>query len=75
MEILNYTEFRNHSKRYFDAVEEGESFIVVRKGKAVARISPYQGSAEGWKRKVRRVSLKSSEKSALDYLVDERREE
>ncbi len=74
MEILNYTDFRNHSKRYLDAVEEGESFIIVRKGKAVARISPYRGETDGWKRKVRRVSLKNTKKTALDYLVEERRE-
>jgi antitoxin (DNA-binding transcriptional repressor) of toxin-antitoxin stability system len=74
MEILNYTDFRDHSKHYFDALEQGRSFIIVRKGKAVARISPYHGGEEGWKRKVQRIRLKNPSKTSLDYVMEERTE-
>jgi prevent-host-death family protein len=51
MEYVQYTDFRNHSKDYFDRIEEGESYIIVRKGKPVARMLPFEQSNPGWKKK------------------------
>lgn len=74
MEFLNYTDFRSRSKHYFEAVEGGSSFIIIRKGKPVAKISPFRESQTGWKRKVRRIKLQNTEKTTLDYLMEERSE-
>jgi prevent-host-death family protein len=75
MEFLKFTDFRNHSKEYFEKIEEGESFIIIRKGKPVARIIPFEQKTEGWKRSFKRVTLKDNNKTTLDYIAAERSEE
>jgi antitoxin (DNA-binding transcriptional repressor) of toxin-antitoxin stability system len=37
MNFLKFTDFRNNSKEYLDKVENGDSFIIIRKGKAVSK--------------------------------------
>lgn len=37
---VNFSELRNNAKRYFDAVERGESLEVYRNGKPIAIVSP-----------------------------------
>lgn len=50
MLIATFSELRNHAKRYFDAVELGESVEIYRNGKPVAILSPIRsGSSERWK--------------------------
>lgn len=47
-----FTEFRQHAKKYFDAVERGEVVLIIRHGKVIAEINP-AGSDEAipsWKR-------------------------
>lgn len=73
MNYLKFTDFRNNSKEYFDKVEHGSSFIIIRKGKPVAKIIPFDESNPGWKRNNIKVKLKTS-KSTLDFLLDERDE-
>ena len=75
MEYLQFTDFRNHSKEYFEKIEGGEGFIIVRKGKPVAKILPFEEKAQGWKRPVRRVKLKTTEKTTTDYIAEERAEQ
>jgi prevent-host-death family protein len=72
MQYIKYTDFRNKSKEYIDKVEEGNDFIIVRKGKPVAKLIPFNtNESQGWKRNIKRVTLKSK-KTTLDYILDER---
>jgi len=51
MITVTCSELRNKARKYFDAVEKGESIEVCRHGKAVALVSPVsQHSMERWKR-------------------------
>jgi prevent-host-death family protein len=62
MKYLQYTEFRNNSKSYIDKVEEGEEYIVIRKGKPVAKIVPFETeNQQGWKRSIKKVKVTQGE--------------
>ncbi|MBU4272233.1 MAG: type II toxin-antitoxin system prevent-host-death family antitoxin [Planctomycetes bacterium] len=51
MITVTFTELRNHAKKYFDAVDEGETIEVCRHGKPVAVLTPIrERSMERWKR-------------------------
>lgn len=51
MITVTFTELRNHAKKYFDAVDEGETIAVCRRGKPVAVLSPIdEQSTSQWKR-------------------------
>ena len=71
MEYIQFTEFRNHSKEYFDKVEDGAGFVVIRKGRPIAQIIPFKVSLPGWKRDIRRIKLKGNV-STLDFIMNER---
>lgn len=66
MEYVQFTDFRNHSKDYFDKIEEKESYIIVRRRKPVARMLPFEEPNPGWKRSVKRIKLKAGERSTTD---------
>ncbi len=72
MEYLQFTDFRNHSKKYFERIQEGASFIIVKKGSPVARIIPFNENIQGWKRSVSRVKLKNTRKTTIDFISEER---
>jgi prevent-host-death family protein len=40
MKTTTFTELRNNAKRYFDAVEKGETVEIYRHGKPIAVLSP-----------------------------------
>lgn len=40
MRNATFTEFRQHAKTYFDAVEKGETIRIIRYGKVIAQIIP-----------------------------------
>ncbi len=73
MNYLQFTDFRNKSKEYFDKVEHGSSFIIIRKGKPIAKIMPFNQIEPGWKRETKKIKLKSN-KSTLEYILQERSE-
>jgi prevent-host-death family protein len=51
MMTVTFTELRNHAKKYFDAVDEGETIAVCRHGKPVAVLAPInEQSMNRWKR-------------------------
>jgi prevent-host-death family protein len=58
MDYLQFTELRNSAREYFDKVEKGKSYVIVRKGKPIAKVIPFKEPVKGWKREVRRVTLK-----------------
>ena len=48
---VTFSELRNNAKKYFDAVEAGETLEVFRRGKPVAIITPIaQHKGDRWKR-------------------------
>ena len=50
MRTVTFSELRNQAKKYFDAVEKGETVEVYRHGKPVALLMPIQKrSVERWK--------------------------
>lgn len=50
MITVTCSELRNNARKYFDAVETGESIEVYRHGKPVALVTPIsQHSIERWK--------------------------
>lgn len=72
MEYIKYTDFKNKSKDYIDRVQEGHDFIIIRKGKPVARLIPFNvDQPQGWKRNIKKITLKSK-KTTLDYIQEER---
>jgi prevent-host-death family protein len=73
MTYLKFTDFRNKSKEYFDQVEHGSSFIIIRKGKPVAKLVPFDQAEPGWKRENRKITLKTK-KTTLDFIKLERNE-
>lgn len=50
MHNVTFSELRNNARKYFDAVERGESLEVYRKGKPIAIVSPVSSkSLTRWK--------------------------
>jgi len=49
MHETTFTEFRNRAKRYFDAVERGETVRIYRYGRPVAELVPVASRAPAWK--------------------------
>ncbi|MCX8125221.1 MAG: type II toxin-antitoxin system Phd/YefM family antitoxin [Spirochaetes bacterium] len=71
MLYIKYTDFKNKSKDYIDRVEEGQDFIIIRKGKPVARLMPIDiNKSHRWKPNIKKISLKT--KTTLDYIQEER---
>jgi len=51
MTTVTFSELRNNAKKYFDAVEKGESIEVFRRGKPVATVNPIRPrSLSRWKK-------------------------
>ncbi len=73
MEYVQFTEFRNQAKKYFDEIERGARFAIIRKGKPVAEILPFNNKATGWKRPVKKATLKG-DLTTTDILRRERDE-
>jgi len=73
MDYLQFTELRNSARTYFDKVEKGKSYVIVRKGKPIAKVIPFKEPVQGWKRKIKRVTLKNGVDSTtiLRQLRDE----
>lgn len=40
MVTISFTEFRQHAKGYFDAVEKGQTVRILRHGRLIAQIVP-----------------------------------
>ncbi len=50
MTSVTFTELRNHARKYFDAVERGESLTIYRRSKPVARLIPHrEGGLSRWR--------------------------
>lgn len=73
MEYVQFTALRNGAKEYFDEVEKGKSYIIIRKGKPIAKVIPFKSVEQGWKREIKMVTLRSGTDSSK-YLREERDE-
>lgn len=73
MEYVQYTDFRNRSKDYFDKVEKGFEYAIIRKGIPIAQITPFLGHTTGWKRDIKRLDLKGKV-DTLKLISEERSE-
>lgn len=51
MELVTFTDVRNHAKQYFDLVAAGGTVRVLRNGKPIADIVPILPDLPSWKRR------------------------
>ena len=58
MQETTFTELRTHAKRFFDAVERGETVRVLRNGKPTAEIIPIRAESASWKRGALPMTIK-----------------
>ena len=58
MQETTFTELRTHAKRFFDAVERGETVRVLRNGKPTAEIIPIRAESLSWKRGALPMTIK-----------------
>jgi prevent-host-death family protein len=72
MITVTFSDLRNHARKYFDAVEHGETIEVYRKGKPVARLTPVRTPDRVYWRQVKPVVLDGV---SLSQAVLEEREE
>ena len=74
MKYLQVSDFKNKPKIYLDLIENGSSFILIKRGRPFARISPIsENKRNGWKREIDKITLKNK-KTTLEYIVSERAE-
>lgn len=73
MRTVNFTEFRNDASLLLSAVEKGETIIILRHGKPIARISPPEtktGDIPSWKKPALRLVAKG--KNLSSAIISER---
>jgi antitoxin (DNA-binding transcriptional repressor) of toxin-antitoxin stability system len=73
MKTATFSQFRNNAKKFFDAVEKGETIEIYRYGKPVAMVSPVirENNKDYWKG----VSpVKIPGVSGSKYILDARKE-
>jgi len=75
MKTLTFTEFRQNATACLNAVEEGETFRILRHGKPVADLKPIgkDKALPSWKRKIEPIKLKEGI-SASKMIIKERDE-
>jgi prevent-host-death family protein len=71
MTYIQFTDFRNRAKEYFEKVESGSSFIIIKRGKPVAKIVPFVTGSVTLETVKKKILLKSKRSSAK-YLQQER---
>ena len=49
MEEASFTEFRNHARRYFDKVAQGETIRIYRNGRPIGDLVPVPARRPAWK--------------------------
>ena len=74
MKTVTFTEFRQHVAVYLNAVEQGETFRILRHGKPIADLTPIKtGKAvPSWKRSIEPIRLRGI--SVSDMIIKERDE-
>lgn len=73
MRTISFTEFRKNASNIMNAVERGETIVVVRRGRAIARVSPPEGGEPSWKRPGLRLVIKGA--GLASAILEEREHE
>ena len=66
--MVTFTEFRKNASALFSIVEKGETIRIVRHGKPIAEILPFQEATDkipSWKRKHSRKTIKGDSLSSI----------
>jgi len=74
MTTVTLTDFRSHASGMLTRVENGETLVVLRHGRAIAEVSPVahpKGSQPSWKTSALRLSTKGA---GLSLAILEERE-
>ncbi len=72
MRTVTSTEFRQQATAYLNAVEQGETFRILRYGKPIADLKPIGTAVPAWKRCIEPITLKGI--SVSDMIIKERDE-
>ncbi len=73
MKIINFTDFRKKASSYFSEVEQGETIVIIRHGKAIAKISPAESTelkTPSWKKPGLKLAIKGA--SLSNAIMEER---
>ncbi len=72
MQKTNITDFRSHLAHYLALVEDGEQVIIMRHGKAIAKLTPISTEKEkpSWQQPALRLKIKKVSLSKI--ILDER---
>ena len=72
MKTVTFSQLRNNAKKYFDAVEKGETVEVYRHGKPIAMLTPFvrEPALNRWKTA---HPIKLPGVSASKLIIEERR--
>ncbi len=73
MKTIQFTDFRKQASVIMTAIEQGESYIVIRHGRAIAEITPISASEPAWKRPGLRLRIKGTELASA--IMEERQDE
>lgn len=68
MKMVTFTEFRKDASALFSSVEKGETIRVVRHGKPIAEILPFQEAVDktpSWKRTYAKKVIKGDTLSSV----------
>jgi len=67
MKTVTFTEFRKHASDLLSDVEQGQTLVVIRHGKPIAKVCPISSAADAglsWKGPGLRLSVKGTSLSA-----------
>lgn len=76
MTTVTLTDFRSHASGMLTRVERGETFVVMRHGRPIAEIVPFEkkdSTIPSWKRQALRLSAKGAGLSSA--ILEERAHE
>jgi antitoxin (DNA-binding transcriptional repressor) of toxin-antitoxin stability system len=71
MDYLQFSKLSSSTKEYMEEVEKGKSYVIIRDGKAIAKVIPCKEPVQGWKTEFTPVKLKSGVDSSK-YIREER---
>ncbi len=74
MVTVTFTDLRNHARRYFDAVQGGETLEVYKHGKPIAVVSPARRPAADYWKHVKPLPIRLKGVSASQLVIQEREE-
>ena len=75
MKTTNSTAFRSHAAEYLTAAENGEVIVIIRHGKAIAKLSPITSEDIRYSWQEPAIKLKIKGLSLTEELLKDRDEE